>query len=170
METSIVKWARRLRIGLCYAVRCYSDITRTPWSAIQLFGQQCIQANIKENCKSPNYWSFVGNPQVTYRFPSQRASNAENDSTCNVSTMCICIQWNHTQSRHNNYQYSVVLYITQNKKNTERKLYFEITKFTCLHTRTDWLWRIDFEYLAKMTAFNVIRLGQCKKHCHFVEK
>ena len=136
METSIVKWARRLRIGLCYAVRCYSDITRTPWSPIQLFGQQCIQANIKENCKSPNYWSFVGNPQVTYRFPSQRASNAENDSTCNVS-----IQWNHTQSRHKNYQYSVVLYITQNKIKTLNANYISKSQSSPIYTHA----RIDFD-------------------------
>ena len=37
-------------------------------------------AQIKENIKAPPYWPLWGNSLVAGEFPSQRASNAENDS------------------------------------------------------------------------------------------
>ena len=56
--------------------------------ASRLFAQSFIQAQIKENIKSPRHWPVCGNSPVIGEFSAQRVSNAVN----------VSIWWRHRNS------------------------------------------------------------------------
>ena len=69
-----------------FSMECIIAVTskwarwRLKSSALRLFTQPFIQAQVKENIKAPRHWSLCGEYTETGEFPTQRAINAENIS------------------------------------------------------------------------------------------
>ena len=79
---------QRCSVGIRESYQYYNDVIM---SAMALFTQPFIQAQIKENIKARVTGLCAGNSPVTGEFPAQRASNAEKFS----------IWWRHHE--YNNY-------------------------------------------------------------------